>query len=556
MRYLTLLLTATLFFIPFIPVRSEITEVGQCDTPGSAWDVFILGDYAYIADDDAGLTVVDISDPEAPEVVGNYDDYAGPTSRGVFVVGGIAFVADNTRRLISIDISDLDDINQLDNIRTDSPTYKVIVTGDIACVACYDLGLFDVSDPRDIDLISYCRIDDNSYGIYVIENIVYVAQNEDGMCIVDISDPEHPEIMGSIETPGSALSVYVSGDYAYVCDYRGGLRIIDVSDLENPDEVGNCEIEQAYSVFVVDDYAFVSDYGNRGVLVVDISNPEDPEIVESFDIEEGSPISIKVVENHAYIANRDNGLLILDVSDYTFTGPCIELSTDELDFEDVGLNLNRELPLTITNIGNEDLTVSDILIEDDCFSVDFEDELIIDPDEEAEITVTFAPDESGEFEGTLTITSDDEENEDVEVALLGVGVGPVISVHPRALDFDVVGIEHSEELTITIRNRGLNDLVISAIVNENDAFDTDFEEEITIEPDQWEEITVTFTPLIGIDYADTLIISSNDPDNRELAVPLSGTGVGAIIVVDPDTVQFGEVGLNRAAEAAITIRNI
>ncbi|MDP8240794.1 MAG: choice-of-anchor D domain-containing protein [Candidatus Hatepunaea meridiana] len=543
--------------VPVTTLYAEITELGQCDTPGRANDVFVAGDYAYIADDFEGLTVIDISDPENPEVAGNWDN---PDSRAysVYVVDEIAFISNSVRGIYALDISDLDDINQLGNIQDIGDAYSVLVTGDIACVTSSnrDLSLINISNPQNMNEIGHRSIQGYSRGIYVIENTAFIGQDRQGLYIIDISDPEHPEIIGSVDTPGNARNVHVSGDYACIADEGGGLRIIDISNPENPDEVGSCDFERAYDVFVSDDYAFVTDNNGSAFAVVDISDPEDPEIVESFDIEIGGPTGFEVVDNYAYIAIGSNGLLILDVSDYTFTGPRIELSTDELDFEDVGLNLSRELPIAITNIGNEDLTVSDILIEDDCFSVDFEDELIIEPDEEAEITVTFSPDESGEFEGTMTITSDDEENQEVEVALLGAGVGAVISIHPRALDFGVVGIEHSEERTLTIRNRGLNDLIISAIVNENDVFDTDFEEEISIEPDQREEITVTFTPQIGIDYADTLVISSNDPDNAEVAVPMGGTGVGAIIVVEPDTVQFGEVGLNRIAEAAITIRNI
>ncbi|MDP8238541.1 MAG: choice-of-anchor D domain-containing protein [Candidatus Hatepunaea meridiana] len=555
MRYLTILLTATLFFIPFIPVRGEITEVGQCDTPGSAHDVFILGDYAYIADGDGGLTVIDISDPEDPEVAGNWDGFAG-TFGWIFVIGEVVYLS-GQNGLFTLDVSDIENIELLDRYPLRQEWRGVYVVNEIAYLAQQRRGfsLIDVSNPRDLTEISNIDLFD-AINTEVVNDLAYVANGSHGLVIIDVSDAENPEIISRI---GGMFAWYVqvSGDYAYVCDLggdSGGLRIIDTSDPEDIEEVGYCHIRRVGDVFVSGDYAFIGQYEERNVYVVDISDSEDPEIAETYETD-ATTRGVTVVDNYAYIANYNNGLLILDVSDYTLIGPRIGLSEEELDFEDVGLNLSCELPLTITNIGNEDLTVSDISIEGDCFTVDFEDEFTLEPDEEAEITVTFAPEERGEFEGTMTITSDDEENEEVEVALLGVGVGAAIRCYPRTLNFDIVGIDSSEELTLRISSRGLNDLIVSDIANENDVFVADFEGEITIEPARRHELTVTFTPTQGIAYADTLRIASNDPDNEIVYVPMSGRGEGAVIVIIPDMVLFGDVGLNRLADRVITIGN-
>ena len=46
------------------------TEVGFFDTPGNALDVAVSGTYAYVADRDAGLRVIDVSTPSNPIEVG------------------------------------------------------------------------------------------------------------------------------------------------------------------------------------------------------------------------------------------------------------------------------------------------------------------------------------------------------------------------------------------------------------------------------------------------------------------------------------------------------
>lgn len=49
-------------------------EVGACDTPGRAGDVVVTGNYAYVADLSGGLRIINIANPAAPIEIGAYDD--------------------------------------------------------------------------------------------------------------------------------------------------------------------------------------------------------------------------------------------------------------------------------------------------------------------------------------------------------------------------------------------------------------------------------------------------------------------------------------------------
>jgi len=102
--------------------------------------------------------------------------------------------------------------------------------------------------------------------------------------------------------------------------------------------------------------------------------------------------------------------------------PVIAVSPEELNFGEVLIDESEEMTLTISNEGVEDLTVSDISVEGDYFSVDFEDEFVLEPDENVEITVSFTPEELGDQEDVLLIISDDPDDEEIEIPLRGVGV--------------------------------------------------------------------------------------------------------------------------------------
>lgn len=69
------------------------TSVGSVDTEGGSQGVFVSGDYAYVADQWAGIKIIDISTPSNPVIVGSLDTMDGITM-GVFVSGDYIYVSD------------------------------------------------------------------------------------------------------------------------------------------------------------------------------------------------------------------------------------------------------------------------------------------------------------------------------------------------------------------------------------------------------------------------------------------------------------------------------
>jgi hypothetical protein len=72
------------------------SEVGYCDTPGGAFGVAVAGSFAYVADAGAGLRIISVSDPAHPSEVGYY---VTPGAYGVAVAGNYAYVADGSAGL-------------------------------------------------------------------------------------------------------------------------------------------------------------------------------------------------------------------------------------------------------------------------------------------------------------------------------------------------------------------------------------------------------------------------------------------------------------------------
>jgi len=172
-----------------------IVEIqGHYDTAGSAVDVAMMGDYAYVADWDQGLIIIDITNKGDPQEAGQYDT-AGE-AKSVAVSGDYAYIADGENGLVIVDIS----------------------------------------DPANPALVGSYNTAGNSWDVAVNGDYVYVADDENGLVIVDISDKPNPVLKGQYDTAGYMWGVTVSGDYAYVADGDNGFGIIEIT---SPDTGGD-----------------------------------------------------------------------------------------------------------------------------------------------------------------------------------------------------------------------------------------------------------------------------------------------------------------------------
>jgi hypothetical protein len=264
------------------------TLVGNYDTSGYAISVQVVGNYAYVADRDSGLQIIDISNPTTPTLKGNYD--TSGYAYGVQVVGNYAYVADDYSGLQIIDISN-----------PTTPTLK----------GNYDTSSF-------------------ALGVQVVGNYAYVADYYSGLQIIDISNPTTPTLKGNYDTSSYAIGVQVVGNYAYVADAYSGLQIIDISNPTTPTLKGNYDTSGiAYGVQVVGNYAYVADYYS-GLQIIDISNPTTPTLKGNYDTS-GYAYGVQVVGNYAYVADYYSGLQIIDVSEFTNKTPTnLTLSTSTI----------------------------------------------------------------------------------------------------------------------------------------------------------------------------------------------------------------------------------
>lgn len=177
---------------------------GSVDTPGFANKVKIEGDFLYVADGPSGLSIINVSNRNAPQLVRTVS--TNGDAKDVAVYGVFAFIANGNNGVAVVDISD--------------PANAQLVTVFNAGGA--------INDARGIDYA---------------DNRAYVADGVNGLRILDITVPARPQLLFTVNqgengTPiDDAESVMMATvpfrTFAMVCDGEHGLRAINVTDFRD-----------------------------------------------------------------------------------------------------------------------------------------------------------------------------------------------------------------------------------------------------------------------------------------------------------------------------------
>ncbi len=224
-----------------ISPEAEIEIVGGIELPGIIMDIEIRDAIAYIAASDAGLLLVDVSDPNSPAVIGRVD--TPHTVLEVAVVGDIALVVDLDSGLRLVDIADPRVPRELSSLDLEGTAREVAAIGDTAYVwANHQIHIIDISRPLEPTIIDSFLPDMFANDITIHNGLAYIATYYEGLQIFDVDEPREPVFLGEYNPYYSTYSaVVVHGDHAFLgvtdgIDFSGdvGLKAVDVSDPTNP----------------------------------------------------------------------------------------------------------------------------------------------------------------------------------------------------------------------------------------------------------------------------------------------------------------------------------
>ncbi len=287
-----------------------IDQQGAFDTPGTAHDVELAGDLAFVADYDQGLRIVSLADPAAPFEVGAYDSPG--TATDVWLHLPYAFLADGGGGVRIVDVSDPAAPVSAGVFVTAGYVTEVSVQGDVAAVGIGALGVqfIDISDPAAPVNLGAIETPGYAYALTFVGRYVYVADGATGLLVIDAVDPEAPVQVGSYDTAGSAYDVLVAGRRAYVADYGRGVVILDLPTPTTPVLLGSYDTPgQARGLALDGSFLQVADSG-AGVAVLDVADPAAPVLVHAWDTA-GQAFDLAIGAELTLVADGLSGLQVL-----------------------------------------------------------------------------------------------------------------------------------------------------------------------------------------------------------------------------------------------------
>ncbi len=313
-----------------ISTPASPSKVGHVTLPGLIMSVALFGQYAYIADYEGGLQVVDISSPTTPKIRGFYATASEPWSTGISIFGGRAYVADENAGLQIFDLGNptLPLLLSSTNCGTgEAVVVKAATNGVFAYLSTGgNLCVIDVSNPLSPILRGQTTINGGfANSLAVSGNFVFAAAISGNLEMINISNPDAPTSIGHAPGLSGPYAVATANNFVYAATWDGGSSFIKTfytfsisgNSLVLAGQTTNTSVT-GYNMVLSGNKAYIAS-GSSGLQVVDVSNPYNPSAVATFTDsgvfgQYDYPVAVTGNSLCAAILPSNNPLKIFDVS--------------------------------------------------------------------------------------------------------------------------------------------------------------------------------------------------------------------------------------------------
>jgi hypothetical protein len=241
--------------------------------------------------------------------------------------------------------------------------------------------------------------------------------------------------------------------------------------------------------------------------------------------------------------------------------PGVSVAPGEIVFGEVvpGVAIDRDIQ--ILSSGRATLEIANISLESDApgISISYDlprdeagqmvDVLELSPSDTLPVTVYFEPDDLAEYEGSLLIESNDEDQPTLSVPITGLGVvgpQPDISIDVDSIDFGTLSTGETATEYVLVNNIGDGPLEILGTSQAGSGAFSVLNNPVgqVVAPGGAATVLLTYTPDGGMTgHAGTITFLSNDPDEGEVSVAMVG-GDGGPDTDYPVAVITGETEVN------------
>jgi len=306
------------------PINPEIT--GSTNSVGFSAGITVIDTCAYICSPfSASINIVNINNPTDPQLIRNYILQGAGYVFNITAQEEVAYITGDDAGLFIVDVSDPQWPTMLINYIPPGwapmgQALDVVVSEGIMYLAgFFNVFIADVFDPSNPILLAAFSVEENFYhtSVAISGSMLFVATQNTGLYTVDVANLTTPLVTDSDITGAECTDVIINDKYAYASQTFNGTRVLDLSNINEPTEVGfygSWPDVTSYSSCFNDDKLYVSGYMSPA-HVLDATNPLDLTEIASWP--DYPTYNTQIIDNLLYASTGDNMFYILDITDPT-----------------------------------------------------------------------------------------------------------------------------------------------------------------------------------------------------------------------------------------------
>lgn len=239
----------------------------------------------------------------------------------------------------------------------------------------------------------------------------------------------------------------------------------------------------------------------------------------------------------------------------TGTQPAMSVTPSSVTFGTVADGTGSTQAVILKNTGTANLVVSSESVTGTGFSVANFTAQTLTPGSSMSFNAVFAPTSAGAVTGSISVSTNLPASP-TSIPLTGTGADPAMSITPSSVTFGSVVDGTNNSQTITVKNTGTVNLVVSSESVTGTGFSVTGFAAQTVTPNNSMAFNAVFAPSSPGSVTGSISLSTNVPGSPT-AIGLSGTGAAPTFSLgaSPTTLTFASVNVGSNSSLPVTLKN-
>jgi len=384
------------------------------------------------------------------------------------------------------------------------------------------------------------------------DNVAY-SGGAGGLWLLDIGNLNAPVIRSTLTFSGRDLQIYgiaLNGDYLYGFSRTDGVQIFNVSNLNAPQNVGSYRFTNTDSYehgVVIDNYLYIAAH-EKGLEVAALISPTAPQHVTTLAT--GNAFALAQSGHHLFLANGSAGFAVIDISNRTAPQLVATKTTSALAQDVVvsgnyayvavgsaGMDVfdisNPTAPVFLANYHQDGFTNRLEVVNHLAYLANWETVEVVDVSTPASPKL-LATQHAVQRAMSIAVRGNNFFVGDwAEFRIFGFTntTAPDVNADPLELAFGTIAVGSRQELPLTIENLGREPLTVTSVTATGSGFSI-ASANFTLQPFESRQLIAVYAPTTTDRASGFISIKSNDPDEAEKIIPVSGgnrtIGVGDV----------------------------